>query len=159
MIYTIPEGKHYPKGLRFSPFLRRPRQEYIVRFDESCRYNIGPDQADWNKVFGQTHGLASNSSRWASRYVIASDVVQITPYMHKSGEILYDGPIFHIPIGQPLTLGIVPLEKHILFTRNGKTVYLWTPPTNAGWGYRQFPYQGGNVPATHETRIELLDLT
>jgi len=154
MIYTIKAGCNY-SGFRFSPFLKRPVQEYLVSFDPSCIYDIGKERSDWSKLFGQTHGLPRNSSRWAWRWNVSHDAFQVMPYMHERGIIRRGSPIIDVRPTSSIVLGIVPENDNIVFTVNGNLQYIWTPPTDCTVGYRQWPYYGGNMPAPHEMKLSL----
>ena len=155
MIYTIPKGNHYPRGFRFSPFLKSPEQEYIVRFDESCMYSV-EHQSSWNKLFGQTHGLPKNSSRWAWRYHPIHGI-QIMPYLHENGRIRR-GLYSTVPMHTDIRLEISSVSDSVFFFLDGKGYDCWQPPTKCRIGYRQWPYFGGRSPAPHDVRIYMSEV-
>jgi hypothetical protein len=132
--------------------------EYLVRFTDSCRYNIGKDQSDRNKLFGMTHGLFRNSSRWAWRFDIGRDAIELSPYMHIHGGVARGGYRTWVEIGEEILLGIACEGPDVVYYVQGHEAYRYTPGTKLRFGYEQFPYFGGNVPAPHRIEIVVNDL-
>jgi hypothetical protein len=103
----------------------------IVKFTDSCRYvtKDPQNQADWNKLFGQSWGffplikqyqMHYNSSRFAWRYNIENDCIEVAAYYYVNGQRFYEtnsDNILSIPADpkggfKEVYLGIVPLKMN-----------------------------------------------
>lgn len=168
-LYRIPAGKHTCTRRFPWPVLWRTYMEYECTFDASAQYTtmLEGNQADVNKLFGFTEGWRphKNSARIGWNYIPktdASDVerVQLWAYTYSQG-------VRHIEF-----LGAYPIGEKIrcrIELRGGG--YRCTAATEQQWevqtmprakrakyifGFRLFPYFGGDEPAPHEVRIKLL---
>ena len=63
------------------------------KFLDSCRYTLdNGDQYDWNKLYGVTYGMFNIhkwSTRFAWRYNVATEKIEIGAYWYKNGEREY----------------------------------------------------------------------
>ena len=111
-LITFNEGSHWSTGgpgIGWGPTMTNI-QSATVRFHENCRYDIGSDQLDWNKLFGRTtNGVTRyNSMRvgWRYRPDVGEGVMEIGAYTYKKGkrqtEIVIDprtGENFEVSLG------------------------------------------------------------
>lgn len=91
---TILKGFHRPLAILPACFrnMSRKGHQIITKrliFTDSCRYFlVGGDQADWNKLFGFCHGIRGihrNSARFAWRYNVDHDTIDIAAYSYRGG--------------------------------------------------------------------------
>lgn len=154
--YTVKKGRH-DAGFEFAPFYGRTVAKYEVVFTKSCLYEIlGPDQFDVNKLFGLSYGFHhNNSARFGWR--ADGDSIEISAYCYKNKKRLIK------------VIRNVEVEKPYIFTvQNCEGFYELTIESGVGniigyakiskpktikFGYRLFPYFGGNVTAPHDVEI------
>jgi len=167
MWYKIKEGKHRASPLSLGIHLGKTREEYIVKFDESCLYEALDWEDDTNKLVGWSYGFHhKNSIRvgWRpSRTKIGK--IEISLYTYDSGirNILYVGMIDvnkeykmileYFPKMSMITLFIdgVIKEETSLFD----FVYSKMKPT---WGYTLSTYFGGSFNSPKDMKIWLKKL-
>lgn len=126
---------------------------YMVRFDDSCRYNIGPDQGDINKLFGVGYfpHHHRNSVRVGWNYLPQTDKIRLYAYWYNKGvkgwhymhsvnigDYVY--PSIHINRG---THTIDVQGKRLMIECKGSL------------GYLLGPYFGGNQTAPHDINLEI----
>lgn len=131
---------------------------YAVEFTPSCRYKIGGDQSDINKLFGigyfPYHRL--NSVRFGWRYT-SNDHVDIFAYWYKDGERSWK-MMGQVPIGREHIFVLTPgLTFHTLQVY-GRGMAANVPVYRQGWGYLLRPYFGGNQKAPHDIEIKMKEL-
>lgn len=154
MTLTVKKGSH-----RFRPswpwLVFRKHMSYTVTFLPSCRYDIGADQKDWNKLFGvgffpHHH---RNSYRFAWRYDPEYDVIQIGAYWYYEGE------------RRSSVIGVTSINGNVKLTLdyNGE-VTLWRIDDKVAWaivgnwpmiGYKLGAYFGGNRSAPNDIKIKI----
>jgi hypothetical protein len=140
MIRTIKKGGHYSSPLSFKLHTGVDKLSYIVKFTDSCRYDLGNDnQLDWNKLFGVSVGYHKNNSiRLAWRYNKETELIEIAKYSYFEGTRYMSTEIGELEINTEtiLTLNIPELWKK-------------------KWGYYLNPYFGGNEVAPHDIKIHI----
>jgi hypothetical protein len=134
-------------------------------FTESCRYDIGEDQKDWNKLFGMSFGFTplvkqfqmhENSARFGWRYDIQSDMIEVAPYLYTNGKREYAETLnlgtFFCEIGKEYNMFITAYATYVLYTVDSKH---WVLEQNipAHRGFTAPIYFGGNKPAPHTIEI------
>jgi hypothetical protein len=137
---TIKKGKH-------SPFWRFPRlyikpkgiRIYVI-FTESCKYTLNSeDQLDWNKMAGFSRGKHhTDSLRLVWRWNPSIQKIEVGEYRYKNGERISS---------VIKTVDLYTTYKFTLMLHEGN--YPW-------WGYKLFPYFGGNNPAPHDIHFQYL---
>ncbi len=181
----IRKGKHNAQGqpllaLRWDFSISRRR----VWFDTSCRYEIGKDQTDINKLYGVAYlswaaiafvlksywtaivkrSLAEikslhhyNSARFGWAYNPLTDKIDIYSYCYHNGERTFQ------------KMASIGFYKYLdtVIERNGDRhdfriynssglVFSLSENVNASTlGYELFLYFGGNIPAPHDMQIAL----
>jgi hypothetical protein len=155
MIYTIKAGNHY-SGFHFRPHLTKHKAAFYAMFTPSCRYDIGPDQSDANKLFGFTLGLSS-SVRWAWKNRAGTDKIILVPYVHEDGKVVRPEGRVEIEIGEEIHLTIIRTsDTRVRFLANGSPVAFHDfREKKPYWGRCQYPYFGGNQTAPHDMMISL----
>lgn len=166
MKYLIKKNQHYALPLQL---LRKASQvsivserkmSAIVSFDESCRYGIGKDQSDINKLFGFSLGMHhTNSIRVGWRWFC--DELQLCTYIYEKGVRLQEKVLctcdFHKEYKIDVKLWIVDNEYFACFFVDGSPVVSQKIATKVK-KYVSYPlslYFGGNCTAPHDMRIEM----
>jgi hypothetical protein len=151
----IKAGTHSP--FRVPSLLWSPnRIRYDVTFTESCRYNIGPEQDDINKLFGIGYfpHHHDNSVRFGWRYRNDIDIIEIMAYWYKDGQRDF-AYLCSVEIGKQwrydLTIGQSNQSMHVV----GKSVPYIVPVRPRRMGYLLQPYFGGNMTAPHDIEIKM----
>jgi len=164
MKYTIKKGSH-SSGFRFCPVISKKQEVMIVKFDWTCAYLIpGKDQKDWNKLFGWSYlAHQNNSVRWGWRYTPLEGVVpravipngiQIAPYLHSQGSIIFPKEWIDVPIGKEIELGIHDMNDCFLFTADSQKIIVpYSGIKKFPIGYKLYPYFGGNQTAPHDVSV------
>jgi hypothetical protein len=158
MWYTVRKGQNRFKPIRVGLF---PRLEFEVLFDFSCRYHIGADQTDTNKLFGVGYfpGHHTHSARFGWEYDPQQDKILLSAYVYSKG-VRIDQPIGYVAFGRKVKLAIAPDDRgYQFFIMDGHFSRHTTINCKRPWlkiGYRLGPYFGGNQKATHEMKIEMI---
>ena len=147
----IKKGTHAP--FRFPRLITSGEQAYSVTFMPSCRYDIGIEQADINKLFGvgyfPSHHVTSVRFGW--RYDISSGMIELMAYW------------YHDRVRQWSSLRFVAIgaRNQLVIRRQGDCHELWVGPDRhlipvpgRIVGYALGPYFGGNMTAPHDIRIK-----
>jgi hypothetical protein len=158
----IRKGTHSPFRLPRLLFGTR-KLAYSVKFTDSCRYDIGSDQTDINKLFGigyfPHHHRNSVRFGWVynpSKY----QTMEIWAYWYDKGERKYefmcDVPINSVAYYEIATEYVKEwgwyFRLKVIFDRDviGKAVVTIKPQSV---GYLLRPYFGGNQTAPHNMEI------
>jgi len=146
----------------------------IVMFTNSCKYNVGSDQADWNKLFGCSWGflplgkqfmMHHESSRWAWRYNAVTRMIEVCPYYYINGRRNYPEvsgfDYYSVPIGVEIFFSISPSQDKVLYVAKSDLDHVGyfhaaDHKVEKLNGFTAPPYFGGNVsaPETIEILIE-----
>jgi hypothetical protein len=127
-----------------------------VQFDYSCKYDIGGDQYDINKLFGvgffHHH---SNSGRFGWRWNIVTQKVELFAYVyHKNRRI--SEYLCSISLGEKVRLSIL-LEGtgygFVVQRMNQQAVHKFIEGKTYFIGYKLGAYFGGNRRAPHDMKI------
>jgi hypothetical protein len=160
MIKTIKKGGHYSSPLSFKLHTGRKSFSTVVKFDESCRYDLGNDnQLDWNKLGGLSYGYHKhNSVRIAWRYNKAVDKIELALYCYIDGERHISK--FHelFPINEKIYViaSAISTEIHSIAVINDEYCFADIQRViKPKWGYYLNPYFGGNEVAPHDINIWL----
>lgn len=153
------------------PLLHGKLMGKFITFTDSCRYDIGKEQKDWNKLFGFSLGFFplykqymqhENSVRFGWRYNPEKDCIEITPYIYKDGERMYaEKSLFetaNLKLNEEYSFTITILPKNCVFIIIGPDVsYLEyidiTFKKQSNFGFHAPLYFGGNDKAPHDIKI------
>ena len=153
--YTIDKGDHR-SGLRYKPFRNKNTVNMAFRFDSTAVYQLEDnDQYDLNKLAGLAFGRShhTNSARICWRYNSEKKVVELFSYIYDDKNRAFTH-ITDCEIGSECNATIVVKDKTVEFTINdiSKTFDKSKWPN---WGYRLYPYFGGDRVAPHDISIWL----
>lgn len=163
MIFRIPVGRHRALPLRFGFWWRRNSFAWVVKFTDSCRYDLGnEDQFDTNKLVGIGYlpGHHKDSARFGWRYDVAKGQVELSAYCYLNGrrEIRH---ICYCDIGARYRLELSTLASWYQFFvfKPGSLNLIARASIQHNHGkrfkYRLGVYFGGQAKAQHEMTIEL----
>ena len=147
----IKKGTHGPikiPKVKINPILL----QYEITFTDSCKYDIGQDQSDINKLFGigylPFHHY--NSVRIGWNYNIKINKIDIWAYWYKKGVRGWEW-LDCVNFMQPSYMEIqIKNTEHIIRTKNS---YFSVPVNGESIGYLLRPYFGGNQKAPHDIKI------
>ena len=143
-----------------------PLEKKVV-FTDSCRYYIGEDQKDWNKLTGVSFGFTplikqfqmhENSARFGWRYDVQSDMIEVAPYLYTNGKREYAETLgletFFCEIGKEYDLSITAYATYVMYNIGAKH---WAIEQNipAHRGFTAPIYFGGNKRAPHTIEVLL----
>lgn len=163
MTFRIPAGRHRALPLRFCVWWKRNSFSWVVKFTDSCRYDLGnEDQFDTNKLVGIGYlpGHHKDSARFGWRYWTDRKEIELTAYCYVNGRRVIQHVCF-CEIGKEYRLRLQVLATCYYFD-----VYEAGEMKSAGivtierghskcFKYRLGVYFGGNRKAPHEMKIEL----
>jgi hypothetical protein len=156
--YFIRKGNHR-SGLFPNLYLKMFKTKYDVIFSQNCIYKLNSvDDFDVNKLFGISFGYHhQNSMRFG--WNIDNDKIAIYAYYYKLGN-RFMNKIVSIPVEKVHTFELTVYQVYYelkIFDEN-KQLVGWTnivKPKTVKWGYRLFPYFGGNRCAPHNMEIKM----
>lgn len=148
--------------------LRLPKlllfEEYLtarVEFTDSCRYDIGEEQLDVNKLFGIGYfpGHHNNSVRFGWRYDKEQDAIEILSYFYNNKKRDFCS-MGWVQIGFPAYYTIFIRENEHILTiattiRFDEIAEVSVPVKAKKVGYLLRPYFGGNKKAPHDIEIKI----
>lgn len=152
----IKQGTHAP--LRLPQLLIKPKLlVYRVTFTESCRYDIGNDQGDINKLFGIGYfpHHHDNSVRIGWNYNIVSGKIQLWAYWYADG-VRQWSYLRSADFGVPYYFKICIDEGEHTIDVSGRRFSIYLKPQSIGYLLR--PYFGGNRKAPHTIFIDMKKL-
>jgi hypothetical protein len=149
----IQKGTHAPLRLPH-PLIKPKLLAYRVAFTESCRYDIGREQGDINKLFGvgyfPRHHENSVSIGW--NYDIVSGKINLFAYWY-----LDDKRHWHylrsVDIGEVNYFSIQVREQDHIIDVSGRKYCVDVRGRSVGYLLR--PYFGGNKTSPHTIIIDL----
>jgi hypothetical protein len=159
---VIKKGTHSPFRLPKLLFGTK-KLAYSVKFTDSCRYEIGSDQTDINKLFGIGYFPYHhrNSVRFGWVYNPSKNAtMEIWAYWYENGKRYYEF-LCDVPINSPAYYEIATeyvkewgwyFRLKVIFDRDviGNAVVTVKPQSV---GYLLRPYFGGNQTAPHNMEI------
>lgn len=157
--YLIKKGNHYASGLHFGVHFGLTEQKYKVRFSKECLYT--PDwENDWNKLCGWSYGLHhKNSIRAVWRpEVIDNQVtgkIELGLYLYENGIRVICSVTKTVNVEEDFTLALKYYDyefARLFVNEEGFGISVTFKPS---WGYRLYPYIGGDNVAVQDTKIYL----
>ena len=136
----------------------------MVNFDFSCKYDIGTDQSDWNKLFGvgylPTHHR--NSARFVWRYNPDNNMIDVGWYCYVKGE-RYSGFLCSIPFHRNHLLQLNIENNLFVFTvYNPQNIQIASHAVPywkiSKLSYRLGGYFGGNRKAPHSMNYTMKEV-
>lgn len=162
MIFRIPAGKHRARPLRFGFWWNRKSFAWVVKFYESCGYDLkSDDQFDANKLcgIGYLPGHHKESARFGWRYWTGRKEIELSAYCYINGrrEIKSIG---FCEIGKEYKIHLIISKQTYFFGIDDcNTKAIWHTEVqkyhNKKFMYRLGVYFGGNRPAPHDMKIQI----
>lgn len=157
MKYVFKKGRHFAWHFFKFYFKNSGTIEHRVKFSKNCLYSFGTiDDFDVNKLFGRSFGYHhTNSIRFGWR----SDGKNIIIYAYN-----YKDGVRHIKelckciVNKEYTFKMKYSPKDVLLEISSKdwtTKYAMDINAKRKFGYKLYPYFGGNRTAPHEMIVEL----
>lgn len=157
MRYYIPKGWHFSIPV-LPRICKKNKYTWNVKFNNSCKYKIGQDQSDWNKLVGISNTLnpRKDSIRFVWRYNTDFDLFEIGVYREK--DYVWDAkPLTYVLNEANLTMKFnsdtVELYGHDARNLNHAVIVLNFKKNKVS--LRTNPYFGGNIPAPHCINLKL----
>lgn len=163
MIFRIPKGHHRARPIRFGIWWSRNSFSWVVKFTESCRYDLGnEDQGDTNKLcgIGYLPGHHTDSARFGWVYDREIDRIVLHAYCYVDGRRLISS-ICSCEIGKEYRIRLQVLATAYYFDVyepiSVKAAGMITVPHfhHKKFKYRLGVYFGGNARAPHDMEIDL----
>lgn len=162
--YSIYAGDYYAAGYNFGLHLGRTSLKQLVSFGTSCLYEPLDDENDTNKGFGFTYSIFNdkNSLRWGWRPNASDDnIIQVCIYVHQDGEIIRSSYI-DVLASMPYKFHLYMVDSEAWLEVKADdfidTVSLKGLKLKPSFGYKNFPYFGGNAPAPNNMYIYAKEL-
>jgi hypothetical protein len=136
-------------------YINKNELSFDVTFTPSCRYHIGKEQGDNNKLFGvgylPTHKI--NSVRFGWWYNTAVDSIEITAYSYRNG-VRSMLPMARVAINETNRYTIrMNRDAHNLEISGKAKAEVLTK--SSAVMYMLHPYFGGDLPAPHDIFIKM----
>lgn len=162
---TIKKGRHRSDFSRIWPHIGATSVSCEVNFNPNCKYDLDShDQMDINKLFGLSFGWHHrNSARFGWRWDLQDNFIEILAYVYIDGtrvnEFSADIHIGYVKPGEWNKYSLELQNGYYNFAvYNSKRKTTVSKRIEAGhtrkWGYRLYPYFGGNQRAPHTMNIE-----
>lgn len=162
MTFRIPSGRHRSRPFRFGLWWRRTSFSWLVKFDESCRYDLGnDDQFDTNKLVGIGYlwHHHKDSARFGWRYWTERKEIELSAYCYVNGRRVIQHVGF-CQIGKQYKIHLTVSKQTYFFgidDCDSKAIWHTEVPKyhQKKLKYGLWPYFGGNQVAPHTMKIEL----
>jgi hypothetical protein len=161
-IFEIKKGNHYHSGIMIY-FVPRKYHAWQTYFFENTIYEskLKENQADINKLVGFSDCFSlhhKNSARFGWNWDLTNKVMKLHAYSYNNGNRQF-AFIKNIPLKTIVNLSLRVEGHQYIFTADGVEVRL---PRHCGnswaWGYKLFPYFGGDETAPHDINIWLKEI-
>jgi hypothetical protein len=163
----IKSGRHRSTISLPQLYINKKHLSYSIKFLDSCEYKL-PDKNKWdiNKLFGLSFGLHhNNSARFGWRWNEEKLAIEVLAYVYIDGKRMreWDSDIHIADIKLNSTILIdlsVSDDSYSFKIIDGDNTYI-REISHGGvtfWGYKLFPYFGGNLTAPHNIIIEYREL-
>lgn len=163
MIFRIPRGRHRARPLRFGLWWRKTSFSWVVKFTDTCRYDLGnDDQFDTNKLVGIGYlpSHHKDSARFGWRYWTDRKEIELSAYCYVNGRRVIQHVCF-CEIGKEYVLQLKVLANcyYLSVLERGEMPVIgsaWVDHFhNKHFNYRLGIFFGGQARAPHEMRIEI----
>jgi hypothetical protein len=166
VIFRIPISKHRAHPWRPRIWWRKTSFAWVVKFDESCRYDLKTeDQFDTNKLIGIGYlwHHHKDSARFGWRYWTDRKEIEISAYCYVNGRRVIQHICF-CEIGKEYLIMLNPTSicYHLHAYERYSTTCLGMATVahshNKKLQYQLGPFFGGQAKAPNEIKIELKKL-
>lgn len=151
--FVIQQGEHYAKPLLVKPVDKVYEATYY--FNETCKYDIGSDQTDWNKLGGISDIDPHNwSARLVWRYL--NDSISIGYYIYDPSEPqVQKDELLKIPIDSEVYFKIIDADSAYYYQVNETYFKYYHGAKHEGIKITPSLYFGGNKKAPHNIEISV----
>lgn len=176
-MFTIKQGEH-DSGNQFSLNFGQTEQIFDIMFDESCLYTNDDSEHDWNKAFGWSNSLLpyywKEGKKWQTghhknsvRLGWRSDgkQIELAMYTYQNGKRVIK-PIMFVPVNSWIRVGMFIRTDEFgirlvmtVKSQNASIHQMDLTDYKIGWGYRLYPYFGGQAKAPHIMRFHIKTVT
>lgn len=158
VVYVIPKGEHRSQG-GFA-LVTGNKFRFKATFDSTAIYQtVEPiHQADANKLYGFSDCYSphhSNSARFGWRWLDGK--LEILAYCYQDGE-RHNELLDSVALNKSYDYEIEIQADAYLFRLNGVEKKMPRGCSGRPFGYKLYPYFGGQEVAPHEVRIKIQDL-
>lgn len=158
VVYVIPKGEHRSQG-GFS-FVSGTKFRFKAAFDSSAVYQTAQPihQADVNKLYGFSDCYSqhhSNSARFGWRWL--GGKLEIMAYCYQNGERQSE-VMGSVALNKSYEYEIEIREDAYVFRLNGVEKKMLRGCSGRVFGYKLYPYFGGQEVAPHDISIKIQDL-
>jgi len=160
--YFIGKGKHYANDDSTTlVIVNTNEQKFAVKFDSSAIYQtvLLSNQADINKLYGFSDNQAFHqqfSARFGWNWL--NNGLHLWAYDYNNSNREYKD-LGAVAIGKEIICSIKVAGDTYVFAVDGKeTVMPRAATTATGYGYKLFPYFGGDETAPHDITIFIKEL-
>lgn len=143
------------------------QETYDVIFDDNCRYDIGQDQTDKNKLFGWSYGFHHiNSARVTWYYDKECDGIRLCLYIYNDGKCIKHNDSNLYKIGEKLNIKLTSYicnntisneeewRIEMIVNETAITSCIISKHNLCNWGYTLGLYFGGNCRAPHDISVQ-----
>lgn len=161
MIFKIKQGQHSSNQHLYkiaNYFNLSNKMAFAVTFTDSCAYDLHSiDQLDINKLFGFSNGKHhDNSARFGWSYI--NNKIQLWAYYYNNGQ-RKNKLLTILELNKPyqLYLRVVETKYQFAVADTTRALALLRVPkgTDKNFGYRLWPYFGGNSVSPHDMEIHM----
>ncbi len=162
MKFIIKKGTHYSNETVFKLknfFNNNNTLQYQVTFDDSCIYELPKeDQEDINKLFGFSIGFNHHKDSARFGWFYQDNTIHLYAYVYDNG-VRRSKLIKNLDLNTQYVLTLVDEGDNWVFSVDDG----WSVIGNVKipksckfkWGYKLWPYFGGNNPAPHDITIQM----
>ena len=154
MTYFCLKNQHHFLPIIPRPYFFKKNFSWECSFSDNCKYDIGNDQLDWNKLVGISNKLhpRMDSVRFVWRYNIQQDKFDIGLFVEKNFKFT---PYNLISVNSNETFQLkFNFFQKFLIARANQTVQNVDFIIN-NFTYRLNPYFGGNMSSPHFMKLSL----
>ena len=156
--YTIQKGDH--RSINAFEFVSASKFHFEVIFDSSAIYQTieKANQADINKLYGFSDCFSShqeNSARFGWRWYKGN--LELLAYCYVNGERT-SKLISKIDLNRSYLCEIDIQDNKYIFRLNDEVREITRACTGSSFGYKLYPYFGGDERAPHNISIKIKDL-
>ena len=154
MTYIIFKDWHFSLPLLPRFYIKKNKFKWFAQLNNSCKYDIGEDQLDWNKLVGITNHLnpRKDSVRFVWRYDKKKDVFEIGLYKEVD-EVFKSYSLCTVKANEIIEMRFTFSRNFVKASVNNNSLTLPFLIDNFAW--RLNPYFGGNRTSPHNMKIKL----
>lgn len=154
MTYIIFKNWHFSLPLLPRFYIKKNKFKWFAQLNNSCKYDIGEDQLDWNKLVGITNHLnpRKDSVRFVWRYDKKKDAFEIGLYKEVD-KVFKSYSLCTVKVNEIIEMRFTFSRNFVKASVNNNSLTLPFLINNFVW--RLNPYFGGNRTSPHNMKIKL----